>query len=347
VRFGAFPSGYESDDRRAPFERALLQRVRELPTVESAGVLSSFPLERGGNMPVVVEGRPDAAEGAVQLRAVTPGALEALRVPLLRGRAFRETDDATTSPAALVSESYARLHFPNEDPIGRRLEIGRWKDFWIMSYHGGTEIIGVVGDVRDLSLSEGAHRTVYIPLQAGASARPQLVVHTSQPEAVRLQLEQIVATLDPQVTPPQVVPLATIVGASLTRQRFQMVILSIFAGSALLLTAIGIFGLLSYTVHQRMREIGVRIALGARPGVVFRDIVGRGMKLVIVGGGVGVAAALVLTRFLAAMLYGVTATDAGVFIAGVAVLAASAFVACVLPARRAANIDPLVALRTE
>jgi putative ABC transport system permease protein len=160
-------------------------------------------------------------------------------------------------------------------------------------------------------------------------------------------LERTIAALDARVSPPVISPLEDIIGASLAAPRFQMVVLAVFAGSALLLTAIGLFGLLSYNVHRRLREIGLRMALGARPASVFAVVVGRGMVLIGLGCAIGIAAALLLTRFLRELLYGVAATDVTVFLAGIVVLATSGFLACYLPARRAAHIDPIIALRAE
>ncbi len=349
VRFGRMPRDY-GEERRGVFERGLLERIRGLPGVEAVGGTSSFPLERGVNIPVAIEGRPDNAEGDVEWRATTAGYLDALEVPLLRGRAFTESDRVGAPRVAIVNEAFVQRFFPDENPLGQRVEIGKYKERWIApGFEGGVEIIGVVGDVRDIQLDRAPKRTVIVPLAQwpGMIDQAGLVVRTSQPSLLEREIAGIVRTIDAAVPTPAVEELSSIVGASIREERFQMVLLTVFAGSALLLTAIGVFAVLSYTVRDRAREIGVRIALGAQPGSVVRLVVGRGLLLVGIGAAIGLAVALLASRLLVAMLYDVAPTDPVVLVSAVGLLIAIALIAAWIPARRAAGVDPLVALRTE
>jgi hypothetical protein len=251
-----------------------------------------------------------------------------------------------------VNEAFVRRFFPNEDPIGQRVEIGKWKGEWLspgLAAAGAAEIIGVVADVREMALDRAPKRTVTVPVAQwqGGIDQNGIVVRTSQPAVLEREIAGIVRSIEPAVPPPAVEELSSIVGASIREQRFQMVLLTVFAGSALLLTAIGVFAVLSYTVRDRAREIGVRIALGARPGSVVRLVVGRGLLLVGLGSAIGLGVALLASRMLTAMLYDITPTDPVVLVSAVGVLLAIALVAAWIPARRAALVDPLVALRAE
>ena len=349
VRYGRMPREF-SEERRSAFDRALLERVRAIPGVEAAGGVSNFPLERGMNIPVAIEGRPAAAEGDVEWRAMTPGYLDALEVPLRGGRGFTEGDRGGAPRVAIVNEAFARHFFPNEDPIGQRVEIGKWKGEWLSpGFAGAAEIVGVVADVRELGLDRLPKRTVIVPVAQwpGGIGQTGLVARTSQPSLLEREVAGIVRSIDATVAAPSVEQLSSIVGASIREQRFQMVLLSVFAASALVLTAIGVFAVLSYSVRDRAREIGVRIALGAQAGSVIRLVVGRGLLLVGIGSAIGLAVALLASRLLDAMLYDVTPTDPVVLISAVGLLLAIALVAAWIPARRAALVDPLAALRAE
>jgi predicted permease len=349
VRFGRMPRDY-STERRIAFSGGLLDRVRAIPGVEAAGGVSNFPLERGPNIPVAIAGRPNDFEGDVEWRAVTPGALDALAVPIRRGRALTEADRLGAARVALVNETFVRRFFPNEDPIGHRVEIGKWKGAWLSpAFDGAAEIVGVVADTRELALDRAPKRTVIVPAAQwpGTIGSNGLIVRTSRPSLVEREIVQIARSIDPTVGPPTMEELSAIVGASIREQRFQMVLLAVFAGSALLLTAIGVFAVLSYTVRDRAREIGVRVALGARPQRVIRLVVGRALALVGIGAAIGLVVAVIASRALAAMLFGVTPTEPSVLASAVAALLVIAVIAAWIPARRAALVDPLVALRAD
>jgi putative ABC transport system permease protein len=217
-------------------------------------------------------------------------------------------------------------------------------------FRGAVEIVGIARDTREIGLGRPPRRTVYIPT-AQANDRmaqpPLLIVRTTPNTPLQKAIEDAVRAIDPRIPLPTLQPMAAIVGASLAVQRFQTTLLALFAGTALVLTAIGIFGVVSYGVQQRVREIGVRVALGATSGEVLRLIVGRSLKFVVGGAVIGVAGALALTRFMSSFLYEVTATDPLTFALAVATLLGVAFVASYVPARRATRIDPVRALRLE
>ena len=351
VRFGRMPDGYTTTDAFWRFEQQLIERLSRVPGVEAVAALPNFPLERGWNMPVAVAGDPESGDGDTEFRWVSPGYFETLRIPLLRGRQFTAGDGREAPRVAIVNAALARRFFPDGNALGRQIEIGRYKGQWMAKQFEGTvEIVGIAEDVREIGLDRAPKQTVFIPTaQApdGMVATPLLVVRASPQTALRGAVEDAVRSVDPRVTPPRLEPLPAIVGASLAEQRFQTTLLTLFAGTALVLTASGIFGVVSYGVQQRVREIGVRVALGASSREVLRLIVGRSLKFVVAGALVGVAGAVALTRFMSTFLYEVTATDPLAFSLAVATLLGVAFVASYLPARRATRIDPIVALRLD
>jgi putative ABC transport system permease protein len=248
---------------------------------------------------------------------------------------------------AVVNELFARHFFPGENPIGRRIEINRWKGQWFGGYQGGTEIVGVVADVRDMSLRRAPRWTVYVPVEAGASSQPRFLFRSTSREVVQRQVGVIFADLHPGAPIPSVESLSHIVATSIAPQRYETTIVMLIAGTALTLTLIGIFSVVAYSVQQRVREIGVRVALGARPASVVGLMICGGMTWVVSGAAVGIVSALALTRFLNPMLFAVTPRDMAVFGATVVILLVCATVACLIPARRALRLDPIAALRAE
>jgi hypothetical protein len=250
-----------------------------------------------------------------------------------------------------VNEALAKRFFPNGQALGGRIEIGRYKDQWVAKgFEGAVEIVGIAGDVREAALDEAPRRTVLIPIaqaQDRMVSSPLLVIRAAPGTALRAAVDDAVRSVDPRITPPRLEPLPGIVGASIAEQRFQTTLLTLFAGTALVLTAIGIFGVVSYGVQQRVREIGVRVALGASSSDVLRLIVGRSLAFVFTGAMIGVVGALGLTRFMTGILYGVTAADPLTFSLAVVILLTVALFASYLPARRATRIDPVRALRFE
>jgi predicted permease len=353
VEFPRTPRGYGSAAQVWNFERQALDRLRAIPGVQDVAAASSLPLERGWNIPMQIEGRPDAAQGDVEWRGVTPGYFETLKVSLRRGRTFREADGTSAPRVVVVNEAFARHFFPGENPIGQRVEIGKFKGEWmdsVFAASGAAEIVGVVADMREMALDRDAKVTMFVP-QAQAADRlttmPALMIRTARPLALRGTVQQALRELDPRLPTPEFRTMERVVGTSVARQRFNASLMAVFAAIALLLTAIGVYGVVSYAVRQRTREIGVRMALGASGSRVVRQVTYQGMLPVVVGLGVGLLAALGLTRLLRSMIWGVSATDPITFAAVAAVLVAVALVASWIPARRATRVDPMVALRAE
>ena len=265
---------------------------------------------------------------------------------------FAVTNDRRAPRVAIINEAMAKRYFPNGNALGAQLDVGRYKGQWLSKEYEGTtvQIIGVAGDLREVGLDRPPRRTVYVPIaqaQDQLVQSPLLVIRASPGTQLRTAVDDAVRNVDPRVTAPRLESMPEIVGASIGEQRFQTTLLTLFAGTALALTAIGIFGVVSYGVQQRVREIGVRVALGASSGDVLRLIVGRSLKYVAAGAVIGVLGALGLTRFLSGILYQVTAADPVAFSVAVATLMGVALLASYLPARRATRIDPVRALRLE
>ena len=327
------------------FFNQVLQKVQALPGVESAGIVSQLPL--GGNMDmygVHVEGKslPNPEEDPSADRySISPDYLRAMRIPLLRGRAFDDRDAATSPSVALVNESMARQFWPGEDPVGKRFRMGDTKGPW-------RTIVGVVGDVLHKGLDAPHTLQVYLPNTQFADSSVILAVRTANnPAALAAAVRSEIATLDPRVPVSAIATMDEVVSASVANQRFGALLFLLFGAIALLLTAVGIYGVISYGVAQRTHEIGIRLALGASRREVLNLIVSEAMKPALLGAVLGLCAALGLTRFLTNLLYNVKPTDPFVFAAGLLVLVGVALLASYIPARRAMRVDPLVVLRHE
>ena len=337
---------YSSADRQTNFFNNVLERVCALPGVESAGAVSSLPFQGGGSTePVIAEGQPVvpmADQPEVAVRLISPGYLRAMRIPLEQGRDLTDADKAESRPVILVSDAFAKRFWPHENPIGKHVTL---------TFVPGPsrEVVGVVGDVKLDGLD------VARPVAAiydAMSQKPQtlmvLAVRTSSaPTSLISAVTDAVHTVDPDEPVVGAVTMESIVDQSLGQQRLNVVLLATFAGLALLLGAIGIYGVQSYAVRQRVREIGIRIALGAQRSDVFLLVLRQGLKLALIGICIGLAASFGLTRLMASQLYGLSATDPLTFAAVAIVLAFVALLACYIPARRAMRVDPMVALRDE
>lgn len=349
VRFRRLPTGIEAPARRATLERTVVDRLSALPGVQSVAISGNLPLERGWNIPVTVEGRPDATEGAIEFRSVSSGYFETLRVPLVRGRSF-EPRDGAGPPVVIINESTAARYWPDEDPIGKRLVIGMFRGENVMPMSDPPrEVIGVVADHRDVSVDEPARRTVFVPWSQAPEALfagLRLIVRSDRPIGPAT-ISDAVRTVEPAMPAPTVAPLGMQVAESVAAERFNAQIMGIFAALALLLTAVGIYGVVAYGVRKRTAEIGVRVALGASRRDVLTMILRQGLSPVILGLVVGIAAAVALMRLIRNLLFDVSTTDPAVFVGVAAVLLSTAVAACWLPARRAARLDPVRALRTE
>ena len=336
---------YPGADQQANFFNNVLERIRALPGVESAGAINSLPFQGGSIQPVVPEGQPVvpmADQPEVAVRLVSPGYISAMRIPLEQGRDLTDADKNNSRPIILVSDAFAKRFWPRENPIGKHVTLTFWPG-------PSREVVGVVGDVKLDGLDNTQPvQAIYDAMSQNPQTQMTLTVRTnSLPTSLISAVTDAVHDVDSDEPLAGFITMESIVDQSLGQQRLNVILLAAFAGLALLLGAIGIYGVQSYTVRQRVREIGIRIALGAQRSDVFRLVLGQGVKLALVGICTGLAASFVLTRLMASQLFGISATDPLTF-AGVAiVLAFVALLACYIPARRAARMNPMVALREE
>ena len=344
LRINLARARYAKPEQAAAFFGELQRRVAGLPGVEAAGMVSELPLSGQPNdMYFSVAGRPpQTADQKVtaDYRRVNQDYFRAMRIPVLRGRDFTEQEVAGSAQVVVINETLARNFFPDEDPLGRRLVIdfGKQEEF---------EIVGVVGDVRHRALDGEVYQMMYVPsLRVGGT---NLVVRTSSADPLSLAtaVRGEVSAVDRDQPVSGVRTMEEVVSGSVAQQRFRTLLLAAFAGVALLLAGVGIYGVISYSVTHRTHEIGIRMALGAKAADILKMVVGHGMALALAGIAVGLLAALALTRVLSSLLFGVTATDAMTFATVSLLIAAVALLACLLPARRATKVDPMIALRYE
>ncbi len=331
---------YPRWDAVTAFQRELLERARGLPGVRSAALASHHPLAPGFTNSFVIEGREDEAadQAEIPLRAVSPEYFATVGVPLLRGRLLAPRDDADAPAVLLVNEAAARRFFPGADPVGKRIA------FWGTS----REIVGVVGNERFHGVAADAPPAAYPPLaQTPMAAATLLLRAAGDPAALVPALRGAVRGLDAEVALYEMETLDRTLSRSISQPRFTTALLGTFAALALLLAVIGVYGVLSYAVAQRTREIGIRVALGARRGEIVRLVVGQGMAPVLAGLALGLAAAFAGSRLLSGILFEVAPTDPLAFTVVVPVLGAASLLAAWLPARRAASVDPMTALRTD
>jgi len=305
---------YEEFERRRAFYTELIQRVQSLAGVRSAAVTTNLPLYRQGNsISVSIEGRPDPPPGQqliVVTRMISPGYFDTMSIPLLAGRQFTDNDSENSPNVVVVSETMARRFWPGEDAIGKRIAVGR-----VRSDADWIQVIGIVKDVRQFELNAEPRPQMYMSYrQFGFFAAEDLVVKTDvEPASMAATVRKAVWEIDKNQPVSNIRTMEEILAASIARQRFSMLLLGVFAGVALLLAAVGIYGVMSYSVAQRTHEIGIRMALGAQTGAVLKLAVGYGMKLVIAGVVIGLVAAFMLTRLMSTLLYGVTPTDPATF----------------------------------
>ncbi|MGH7618232.1 MAG: ADOP family duplicated permease, partial [Gemmatimonadaceae bacterium] len=347
------PPGYDSSQVIATFERHVLDRLRSSPGITSAGAASTLPLERGMNLPMTVEGRPDATEGGMEWRSASAGYFKTIGVRLIAGRDILDSDDAGAPPVVVISQAFAKRWWPGENPIGRRVMLGRIKGRLIGPSFDepAREIVGIVPDLRDMSLAQTYMRsTAWVPLAQvarGMMRLPSFAVRASDPATAATALRSAIAEAEPRLAPAEVTAMSDIVSASLSRQRFTVVLMGSFAVLALLLTCVGIYGVVAYSAAQRVQEIGIRMALGAQRESVTRLVVWQGMRPAVVGLAVGCGAALLVSRLLTKMLYRVSPHDPAPLAVVALLLLAVSLIASYLPARRASRVDPLTALRAE
>jgi len=327
--------------------RVLLDRLRAIPGVSAAAIGSDLPLDGGGSASFyAAEGQPAAnAQNVPRIytHRVTPEFFATLGIPFVAGRTFTDAEVSPTSPAVVVSEGVVRRFWPGQDPIGRRVKFGS-----LTSSNPWMAIVGVVGEVkyRGLPSNPTADPDIYLPFTDRNSLVGVALRTTVAPSAMIAAAREAVRASDRSIPVFNVATLDELVSGQTSRSRFTMWLMGVFAACALMLAVVGIYGVMSYLVAQRTREIGIRVALGANPRAILRLVVGNGARLIGVGIAIGVAAAFALQRLVSTLLFGVTAADAASAVA-VLVLAVVALAACFLPAVRATRVDPLTAVRAE
>jgi putative ABC transport system permease protein len=351
VSFSRAPSGMRSAADFTAFQERVRREIELIPGVRSVATTSVMPLGGQSNFPMMVVGRDDASETAIQIRAVSPGFFETLDVPVRSGRGFTEGDRGGAPGVIIINEATARHYFPDENPIGQRIQVGATPDFAVPDLNEPVrEIVGVVGDTRVLGLRQNAPRMIYLPqaqMPEMLASLPAILVRAPGGGTADRRIVDAIRAADPRLPQPTIRPLASVVGVSLGQERFIGTLLTLFAALALLLTGVGIYGVISYNARRRTREIGVRIALGASPGHVLRLITRQGVAPVALGLLIGVIAAAFATSTLEGLLFEVTAHDPVTFMAVSLVLSAVAVAAAYLPARRATRVDPMTSLRQE
>ena len=338
---------YDPAPLRSAFFNQLEDKLEAAPGVEAAGFISELPLAGEHNdTPFTIKEHPPADpkdQNDADFRVVGGKYLAAMRIPLLAGREFTLQDSYEAPKVVLVNEPFAKLYFPNESPIGKHLSMFEGHPEYVTR-----EIIGVVGANKHYALQESPLPQMFLPLPQTEFSRVNLVIRSAaDPSTLTSGVREAVASIDPDEATSAFRTMDDVVSTSASADRFNALLLGSFGAVALLLTAAGIFGVLSYVVTQRTREIGLRVALGAQPANVLRVIAGHGVQLALVGTAIGLAGAYATTRWISSFLFDVTPTDPFTFAAVALLMLGTAFAACYFPARRAMKVDPMVALRYE
>jgi predicted permease len=342
---------YDTPAKRAAYFREAVSRISALPGVERAGLVSFLPLEGGPDTLFSIEGASSQQSseilGAV-FRAIDPGYFQTLHIPVLRGRAFSDSDNAGSEPVVVINQTMAKRYWPCEDAIGQRIWIGKPMGP-ANAEPAPREIVGIVSDIHEMTLAEPPVPTMYMPY----AQRPQedqafFVLRTLQaPLASLPDVRGAMRGVDADLPLAEIRTMEQVLSTSLADWRFHAILLGAFGSLALLISTIGIYGVISYSVAQRTHEMGVRMALGAARRDVVKLVVGQGLRLALAGIAIGLVGALALTRFLASILFGVKPTDPLTFVSVCLILTVVAVLASYLPARRATKVDPMVALRYE
>jgi predicted permease len=341
---------YRPPEKRGAFLREVVRRVSAIPGVEGVAIggTNSLPMSGGRNgFPFTIEGRPDDSKSTpiAEFAGVSPTYFDILGTPLIQGRAFSDSDEPQSQRVVIIDQTLANRYWPGQNPLGQHIQFGgpnpNLKDPWLT-------IVGVVGDVKSDGFEAPLAPHIYLPAFQGPPYASVLFLRThANAGTLGDQVRSEVQSIDPNLPLFSVRTMDAVIARSMADRRFALEILAIFAGVALLLAAIGIYGVMSYAFSRRVHELGIRIALGAQRMDILRMALSEGMRLVLVGLIAGVIGAAILTRFLRSLLFNVTATDPLVFISIAALLAAVALLACYIPARRATRVDPLVALRED
>ena len=340
-----YPSGEPVRD----FYRRLQEAVEAVPGVESASFIRDLPLTgEAWETLVSVEGEPHreiSEKPVTAVQSVLPGAIETMRIRLLQGRTFDSRDTPESQPVAIVSRTFAHRVLPGKEPLGQRIRLGvpdEVDEEWMT-------VIGVTADIQGYNLTREIGPHIYLPHEQRSFRTLTLIARSAgvPPETLAAPIKSRIAELDPQQPVSNIQTMDQLYAESLAQPRFTMMLLAVFAGVALLLSLIGIYGVISHAVRQRTHEIGIRMVMGARSGDILRMVLRTGLVLTAAGLLAGLAGAYAATRLMSSLLYGVSATDPLVFAVVPVALAATALLACYLPARRAAKVDPMVALRYE
>jgi putative ABC transport system permease protein len=340
---------YAKPEQKVIFYQRLQERVRALPGVTQASAILPLPISGSDAfLDFQIEGRPapPGEKPHADVRLVNLDYFSTMRIPLLAGRDFTAQDGLNSPPVAIINQSFAKTYFPSEDPIGKRLELA-FDDEKVATKF---QIVGVVRNVKHhTELGDEYSPELYMPYAQAPFFGPMSLVVRAQAEPGNLAkaIQNEVAALDRQIVLSDVKTMDLYLGAAVAQPRFSALLFGLFAMLALSLAAVGLYGVMAYTVSQRTREVGVRVALGAQTADVLRLIIAQGMKLTLLGVGVGLAGAFALMRLMKTLLYGVSATDPLTFAVVALSLSLVALAACYLPARRAAKVDPLLALRHE
>jgi putative ABC transport system permease protein len=338
------PNRYATPESQALFYRQLLERLQSVPGVESAGVTSYLPLAGGFRMvyfcPEGTVCQGVGKDAVTAIRQVSADYFDTVRTPLIKGRYFTARDTTSSPMVAIVNQTIAERYWPNQNPLGKHIANSRDKI--------PREVVGVVADVKFRGLDTTSLEETYLPLEQNPWANTTLIVRSpGNPQPLVAAVRAQIAAVDPNLPVTGIASMEQVVGTSVAQPRLIAQFVGVFAGFALLLSAIGIYGVMAYSVSARKQEMGIRMSLGASPRDILKLVVGQGMRLALIGVGLGVAASLALTRLIATLLFGVHATDPLAFGLAALALVATALLACYLPARRATRVDPIVVLRYE
>ena len=325
----------------------MLGKLKSLPGIEDAGIVSPLPFsgnDQGRTFTIVGQpAPPEGMEPSASLLTTDGAYFRTMRIPLKTGRLFDARDRKDSKPVLLINDTFVRKYFPNENPIGQRVQIGKSED------GPPREIVGVVGTAKHGSLTEPDEAEYYLPFAQAPDRYSDIVVRTSQPAPLGLEtmIRRAVHEIDSQQFVPVVTPLTQLVSGTLSQSRFNSGLLGAFAGVAIVLAAVGIYGVIAYNVAQRTKEIGIRMALGAQRKQMMTMILRQSLTMATIGIAVGLVGAFAATRLLRALLFGVGITDLPTYFIVITLLAGAALLAGLVPARRAMKIDPMVALRYE
>jgi putative ABC transport system permease protein len=354
LTFEIAPRGpqYATTAQMTVFNEQAMERIKSLPGVEAVATSNVLPLRRWLNLSVEFEGKPDQVISA-EWRMISPGYFDTMKMRLTQGRNISNSDTANSAGVAVVNEAFARHHFKTAGPLGQRIIVARTmgKD---LSRSSPLDVVGVVSDTKQTSLKDAALPTIFVPtaqvpdaLMANFRGFYFFIRTAGDPNTYAAAVRREMLVIDKQQPIRNIRTMDEVIATSISPQRFHMLLLGLFGGIGLILAAVGIYGVMAYTVSQRTREIGIRMALGAQMKDVLRMVLAQGTKLTLIGVGIGLAGAFALTRALKTLLFGVKPTDPTTFAVVSLALVAIAVLACYIPARRATKVDPLVALRYE